>query len=166
VLYNIESTSCQHCDPFFLLTSFKLSTLQCCTISNQHRVDIVKLSSCFHRSHRRHCNVIQYGINIVSIWTFLVVYIVNIVHISMVDNFESTWCRHCEPFFVCTSFPSLTSRCCKISNGHRVDIVHLSSCLHRSDRWHLNVGQYWINIMSTLWIFLLVYIVSTCSSWI
>jgi hypothetical protein len=47
MLNNIESTSCRHCIPFFLFASFTSSTSQCCTISNQHRVYIVNLCSCY-----------------------------------------------------------------------------------------------------------------------
>jgi hypothetical protein len=156
MLYNIESTSYLHCKPFFLFTSFTSWTLLCCTISNQHRVNIVNLSSCLHRRHR---DVVQYRINIVStLWTFPLVYIVHIVDIAMLYNIESTLCRHCEPFFLFTSFTSSTSRCCTILNQHRVDIVNLSSCLHCSHRRHRDVVWYWINIVSTLWTFLLVYI--------
>jgi hypothetical protein len=101
MLYDIESTLCRHCDPFFLFTSLTSSTSRCCTISNQHRVDIVILSSCLHRSHRRHCDVVRYRINIVStLWTFLLVYIVHIVDIAMLYDIESASCRHCEPFFL------------------------------------------------------------------
>jgi hypothetical protein len=128
MLYDIESTSCRHCEPLFLFTSFTSSTSRCCTISNQHRIYIVNLS-CLHRRHR---NVVRYRINIVStLWTFLLVYIVHIVDIE----------------------------CCTISNQHRIDIVNLSSCLHRSHRRHRVVVQYRINLVSTLWTFLLVYIV-------
>jgi hypothetical protein len=110
-----------------LFTSFRSSTSWCCTISNQHRVDIVNLSSSLHRSHRQHCDVVRYRINIVStLWTFLLVYIVHIVDIAMLYDIESTSCRHCEPSFLFTSFTSSKSRCCTISNQHRVDIVNFS----------------------------------------
>jgi hypothetical protein len=156
MLYNIESTSCRHCEPFFLLTSFTLSTLRCCTISNQLCIDIVNLSCCLNPSHCWHCDVSQYWINIMStLWTFLLVYIVHNVDIAMLYDIESTSCRHCELFSLFTSFTLSTSRCCTISNQHRVDIVNLS-CLHRSHRWHCNVVRYRINIVSTLWTFLLV----------
>jgi hypothetical protein len=152
MLYDIESTSCRHCEPLFLFTSFISSTSRCCTISNQHRIYIVNLS-CLHR---RHCDVVRYRINIVStLWTFLLVYIVHIVDIAMLYDIESTSCQHCEPFFL---FTSSTLRCCTISNQHRIDIVNLSSCLHRSHRRHRDVVRYRNNIVSTLWSFV-VYIV-------
>jgi hypothetical protein len=57
MLYDIESTSCRQCEPFFLFTSSISSTLQCCTISSQHCVDIVNLFSCLHHSYSQHCAV-------------------------------------------------------------------------------------------------------------
>jgi hypothetical protein len=149
-----ELTSFLHWKHVFTFISFTSSTLHCKTISNQHRVYIVNLSSCLHRSHRRHCYFVRYRINIVStLWTFLLVYIVDI---AMLNNIESTSCLHCKPFFLFTSFTSSTSRCCTILNQHRVYIVNLISCLHRR---HRDVERYRINIVSTLYTFLLVYIV-------
>jgi hypothetical protein len=76
-----------------------LSTSRCCTILNQHRIYIVNLSSCLHSSHRRHRDIVRYGINIVStLRTFLLVYIVHIVDIAMLYDIESTSYRHREPF--------------------------------------------------------------------
>jgi hypothetical protein len=144
----MESTSCRHCKPFFLFTSL---TLQRCKIWNQPRVNIVNLSFCLHRSHHWHCSVVRYRINIMSTFgTFLLAYIVHIVNIAMLYDIDSTSCRHCKPFFLFTSFTSLTLQCCKIWNQHRVNIVILSFCLHHSHRWHCSVVRYGINIVSTL----------------
>jgi hypothetical protein len=119
ILYDIESTSYLHCKPFLLFTSFTSSTLRCCTISNQHRVHIVNLSSCLHRSHRRHRDVVQHRINVVSkLETFSLVYIVHIVDIAMLYDIDSTSCRH-------------------------------SSCLNCSHRRHCDVVRYRFNIVST-----------------
>ena len=51
ILDNIESTLFRHRLPLITLcTSFKSSTSQCCTISNQHRIDIAYLQlPWFHR---------------------------------------------------------------------------------------------------------------------
>jgi hypothetical protein len=147
MLYDIESTSCLHCEPFFLFTSFTSSTSRCCTISNQHHVYIVILCSCLHSSHR---DVVRYRINniVSTLRTFLLVYIVHIIDIVMLYDIEST-CRHCESFFLFTSFTSSTLRYCTISNQHRIDIANLS-CLRRSHRRHHDVVRYRINIVSTL----------------
>jgi hypothetical protein len=118
----------------------------------------MNLSSCLHRRHR---DVVRYPINIVStLPTFLLVYIIHIVDIAMLYDIESTSCLHCDPLFLFISFTSYTSWCCTISsNHHRIDIMNLSSCLHCSHRQHLDVVRYRINIVSTLWTFLNVYIV-------
>jgi hypothetical protein len=52
-----------------------LSTSQCCTITNQHRVYIGNMSLRLHRSHRRHYTAVRYRMNIMStLYTFLLVY--------------------------------------------------------------------------------------------
>jgi hypothetical protein len=48
MFYDIESTLCRHSETFFFFTSLTSSTLRCCTISNQHNVDIVNISSCLN----------------------------------------------------------------------------------------------------------------------
>jgi hypothetical protein len=114
MLYNIN-----------LFTPFASSTWQCCTISNQHCVDIVNRFSPIHRQHcdvvryrinivstlwtilfglhrsyRQYSNAVQYWINIVStLWTFLPVYIVHMVDIVMLYNIKSISYRHREFFF-------------------------------------------------------------------
>ena len=75
---------------YLLLPSLTLWTPQYCTISIEHFVNILYLKQHLHRSHRWHCNVVWYRINIVS--TFLtskyLVYIVYIVDIAMLYDVE------------------------------------------------------------------------------
>jgi hypothetical protein len=95
MLYDIESTSCRHCEPCFLFKSFTSSTSRCWTILNQHCVDIVNLSYCLHRSHRRHRDV---------------------------EGIELTPCRHCESFLLFTSLTSLTLQWWTISMNTDINI--------------------------------------------
>ena len=191
MLYDIESTSCSHCVyllsclhrshhrhrnivryrinivltlciSLILFTSITSSTSQCCTISNQHCVDIVYLLSCLHRSHHRHRKVLRYRINIVStLCTSYPVYTFHIVDIAMLYDIESTLCRHCVSLILFTSFTSSTSQCCTISNQHR---VYLLSCLHLSHHRHHNIVRYWINIVLTVCISLILFTSITSST--
>ena len=68
--YDIELTSCRN--RLHLITLITSSTLQCCTISNQHSADIAYHHlPCLHRSHRRHRNLVRYRINTLSKWLIL-----------------------------------------------------------------------------------------------
>jgi hypothetical protein len=126
---------------------FILSTSRCYTISNQHRVDNVILSSCLHRSPRnyvryrikssRHCepfflfiycrhrDVVRYRINIVlTLWIFRLVYIVHIVDMAMLYNIDvgQNRCR----------------RCWHKRNNNDVDSVNSTWCQYC---WHSNVNN-------------------------
>ena len=153
MLYVIESTSCRPRLP--LLTLFTSSTLQCCMISNKHHVDIaylllpsltlwtpqyctisiehfvniLYLKQHLHRSHRWHCNVVWYRINIMStlLTSKYLVYIVYIVDIAMLYDIDSTSCRRrshhrhrnlvrCRINIVSTKFTSCIAKSIKSSS--------------------------------------------------
>ena len=159
ILDDIESTLCRHPLPLITLcTSFKSSTSQCCTISNQHRIDIAYLQlPWLDRPHRRHRSVIRYRINIVStsFTSFQLGYIVYIVEIAMLYDVESTSCWYwLPPITLFTSFTSSISQCYTISNTHHVDIAYLLyPCLHGSHLRQYYLVRCRINILSN-WIFM------------
>ena len=121
---------------------------------------------CQHRWHRHvelcwysivitlFTNVDQYRNNIVSIlYASNLVYIVPIIDIAMLYDFESTLYRYCLTLITLfTSFTSPTSQCCTISNQHRVDIhyitlffLHLRHCNH-AIRSRMNIVSTWFTL--------------------
>jgi hypothetical protein len=143
MLYDINSTSCWYCVPFFsylhrrhcnvvrywfnivltlyihfLLTSSTSSTLQCCRILNQHWVFFLLTSFTLSilqcfTISNQHSDNIMYFFHAYS------------VYIAMLYDIKSTLCRHCVLF---SSF----------------DIVHILDTI---------VVRYWINILSPLILF-------------
>ena len=113
------------------ISSIKLTSL-CWTMLIECSVHIVyqcwpisNTTSCQHScSHRRHCNVVQYRINIMST-SFISNYFGNIVHIvNMLYDIELTSCRHRLPLY--TLFTLVT----------KVDIAMLYD-IESTPCWHL-----------------------------
>ena len=99
MLSNIESTLCRHCLLLIILfTSFITSSLQYCTVSNQHCVYIA--------------------------FSDILVHIVHIVDIAILYDIESNSCRH-RPLliFLFTSFTTKTSQYSTMSNQYVMKMI-------------------------------------------
>lgn len=145
-----------------------LSTSQSWPISSRlslYRIDLYILPtiSCFHLGHRGHCNVGQHQVQIISTFTsypFFLIYIVDVVDIAMFADIDFTSYLHHLSYNLFTSLTLSTWKCWPASRQNCVYTASFLYCLlHCRHRRLCTVNQHRVDIVSTSYLFFLVYLV-------